>query len=532
MSDEYQNRKDIDALYDLIYDRDKEELNIITKEDFEKLLQKLGLSLESDGSNDITTAVVWNDGDNQDGFRPPNFNATISRQSLPNLIHVLTEDNDWTQTSYLGSDDFEISFPTHLNDVYSQEVQYDYNGNATCYMNHTPELRQVSVYFITDDYALEDVEITLYRDGEEYATTNVSSNDNYKVFGELPKYYNPTGKTGEQQEHLYVANYDDSLKEHYICSLTGSMKIGYTIRAFMKALGKIVIDKTVVLENSYSDYELDDVIVNVKDVNDINPFVQIPFSNFDGDTYVLDGINAGTYEVYLTNIHSLSDATFNEEQSVTSMTVQLDQSSISNVHLYLLFIGNDSEVEPDEDYINVWANAVWNDNNDSERVRPSSIPVTLYAGSQPVKNGTLSEDNNWTYQFENLPEYVESTPINYTVSTDPVSGYAVSVSGTTITLTHEISTINRGINIVFDSGTTPFSELFVTLSDGTVRRLYTDNWSASVNNLPVYVDGVAQTYTWKFTLPTNYQIVSYSESDNVTTYTVKYWVRPDIDDPF
>ena len=88
-------------------------------------------------------------------------------------------------------------------------------------------------------------------------------------------------------------------------------------------------------------------------------------------------------------------------------------------------ITNTHEIEK----VNVPVTKVWedNDNQDGKRV---NINVTLYAnGEFTDKTATLSEDNNWTYTFEELDKYFDGTEISYTVDEDEVpEGYTKEVT--------------------------------------------------------------------------------------------------------
>ena len=74
----------------------------------------------------------------------------------------------------------------------------------------------------------------------------------------------------------------------------------------------------------------------------------------------------------------------------------------------------------------------WNDDGDAAGLRPSYIVVRLYQDGQPYNNEavTLSEENNWTYTWEELPvaggEYsaVEIPVPGYTAAIEPAEGGA------------------------------------------------------------------------------------------------------------
>ena len=71
----------------------------------------------------------------------------------------------------------------------------------------------------------------------------------------------------------------------------------------------------------------------------------------------------------------------------------------------------------------VTVSKVWDDADNKDGIRPSSVTVTLIADGTEVGTCTLSADNGWTYTFENLPVYSDGQEIEYTVAEVSVEGY-------------------------------------------------------------------------------------------------------------
>ena len=59
--------------------------------------------------------------------------------------------------------------------------------------------------------------------------------------------------------------------------------------------------------------------------------------------------------------------------------------------------------------------------------RPSKVNVVLKKGTEQVGQQVLDETNNWTYTFEGLPKYDESTgeEIEYIVEEQEVEGQSL-----------------------------------------------------------------------------------------------------------
>ena len=82
----------------------------------------------------------------------------------------------------------------------------------------------------------------------------------------------------------------------------------------------------------------------------------------------------------------------------------------------------------------------WNDDNNQDGIRPSSITVNLLANGQQVASKKVSASDNWQYSFDNLAAYANGQKITYTVTEDAVAGYTSTVDGYNITNTHNPTT--------------------------------------------------------------------------------------------
>ena len=67
----------------------------------------------------------------------------------------------------------------------------------------------------------------------------------------------------------------------------------------------------------------------------------------------------------------------------------------------------------------------WNDADNQDGVRPSSIVIRLYADGEPVSGQaiTVTASDNWTWEFIGLPKNKDGKAIVYTVVEDPVPNY-------------------------------------------------------------------------------------------------------------
>ena len=73
----------------------------------------------------------------------------------------------------------------------------------------------------------------------------------------------------------------------------------------------------------------------------------------------------------------------------------------------------------------------WDDADDKDGKRPTSVTMTLYAnGEKTDKTLVLNKENNWTGSFTEVDEYKAGKKIDYSVQEEPVgNGYVSEISG-------------------------------------------------------------------------------------------------------
>ena len=73
----------------------------------------------------------------------------------------------------------------------------------------------------------------------------------------------------------------------------------------------------------------------------------------------------------------------------------------------------------------------WDDADDKDGKRPTSVTITLYAdGEKTDKTLVLNKENNWTGNFTELDEYKAGEKIEYSIKEEPVgNGYVSEISG-------------------------------------------------------------------------------------------------------
>ena len=178
------------------------------------------------------------------------------------------------------------------------------------------------------------------------------------------------------------------------------------------------------------------------------------------------------------------------EDAVAGYTSTIDGYNITNNHTPAT--------------VKVSGTKTWNDNNNQDGIRPSSITVNLLANGQQVASKTVSASDNWQYSFDNLAAYANGQKITYTVTEDAVAGYTSTVDGYNVTNNHTPATVKvSGTKTWKDNnnqdGIRPSSITVNLLANGQQVASKTvsasDNWQYSFDNLAAYANGQKITYT-------------------------------------
>ena len=159
---------------------------------------------------------------------------------------------------------------------------------------------------------------------------------------------------------------------------------------------------------------------------------------------------------------------------------------------------------------------------------PESITVILNRNDEPVARKKVTADDDWSYEFTELPAYSEdgSTAYTYTVDEEPVEGYITTVSGTnlinTITGTTSVSgtktwrvpegtELPESITVILNRNDEPVARKKVTADD---------DWSYEFTELPAYSEDGLTAYTYTVDEePVEGYITTVSGTDLINTIT-------------
>ena len=415
-----------------------------------------GILLVEDAMFRVSAAVkkVWNDGNNQDGIRPLTVRVNLLANGVKVDSAVLSMANGWmaviNDLPMVDGEQKDIEYtwaeeaPGNGYTLTSQEKK----GTLTTITNSLPpETTGLSVQKVWDDdenaYQTRpaEIKVQLYADGKacgEAATLNAANGWKAEWTG-LDKFVNEDCQTGHAKEIIYTVE-ELEVPEGYRAAVTGNAKTGFVIRNVLERGGLII-------EKSFQFGEIE------PDEPDNTP-MDIPVTKTWNDNGNKDGNRPASITVRL-----LADGTevaraeltaaggwgtvftglprYNGEEKIR-YTITEDPVAWYTAEINGFNIRNNYVPE----VTSATVRKVWDDNNNAEKMRPSSIHVTLSNGTTVL----LSEENGWTATINNLPTRVNGQPVTYTWTEQAVIAYKqskVEQQGNTTIFTNSFTRIPK-----------------------------------------------------------------------------------------
>ena len=456
-------------------------------------------------ADELTSATVtknWVDKDNKLGKRPSSIEMTLSNGQKV----TLNASNNWTGTignlpKYANGTLIDYTWSEgSLPAGYTRtNTKKDDNDDTITIITNTYDMNteriDVSVTKIWDDFnnvaGKRPSSLTVTLSNGTPVTLNEANNWSATV-SDLPKY----DANGDEIEYTWTEGTmpegytpGTSAKSDTTTTLTNTYdltreKTTATVHKVWDDAndleGKRLTELTVVLKQNGSDY--DSVLLN--DANGWTATIpNLPKFDAAGNSFVYTWSESGIPSGY--QVVSAQDKT---DPTLTTITNTFDFTTVTT---------------------SVSVEKIWNDNNNNDGKRPIELAVTLKQNGSNYDTVLLSEANGWKYDYNGLLKYDTSgsTPVEYVYEwTEPtVPEYTPSSSttggATTFTNKHTDELTQVSVKKIWDDnnnseGKRP-ATLKVTLNNGTEVTLDdSNNWTATVKNLPKYNNGSEIIYTW------------------------------------
>ena len=440
---------------------------------------------------DVTINVNknWQDNDNQDGKRPEKITVELYRNNENEPIKTVTIDasSDWkyvfSKLPKYDEDKNEITYRVVEETVPEYDTEYEISDNGVeIYNHHTPEKVSVEGSKTWNDEENQDgkrpssITVRLFADGTEVTSKIVTANDNWSwSFTDLDKYNSGTEIVYTISEDT-VADYTTVVNGYDVTNTHTPEKISITG------------SKTWNDNNNQDGKRPESITVRLfADGTEVTSKTVTANDNWSWSFTGLDKYNSGTEIVYTIS-----------EDTVADYTTVVNGYDVTNTHT------------PEK--ISISGSKTWDDASNQDGKRPSSITVRLLADGRVVSHKKITEKDNWSWNFEDLPVYEKGEKITYTIKEDSVENYETKLDGYNIINTHKTETTSvSGTKTWNDNnnqdGVRPDSitvELLKTVNGTTTsmgenyKQVLTGNkLDYSWSNLPVYEAGERITYTVK-----------------------------------
>ena len=439
-----------------------------------------------------TGKVVWDD-DNDVTKRPPSVRVRIKADGQEVDSRIVTKDNDWTWSFPnlpKQKDGKDITYTVEEDPVpdYGISVDNPRNTITNRYLNKHIDINVTKVW---DDNNNADgnrqstVTVRLLADGEAIRHTILTASEGWSgVFKDLPTY-------SDGKEITYSV--EEDTPPEYVSSVTGDAQTGFTItNTYHPTTTNIKVKKVWEDSNNANNTRPESVTVRLR-ADGANT----------GKTLTLNANNnwEGTLEAPRFWRLKAREYTVTED-AVDGYKQQITGDAESGFVVTNTYINEN---------VHIRGSKVWDDDDNRDGKRPTSITVKLLADGVQKEETTVTAANGWAWDFGERPKYKDGGgQITYTVAEDQVPDYeAPKITGTaqtgfTITNTHVPETVNEvsGTKTWNDNGNEDKRPEYITV------RLYGDgveldddevsaknSWSWSFNGLPKNDNGKPITYT-------------------------------------
>ncbi|GMG65996.1 MAG: Cna B-type domain-containing protein [Tetragenococcus halophilus] len=376
----------------------------------------------SDAKTNVPVEKVWDDADNQDGVRPEEIEVELLANGEKTDVDHLTLNagnnwqNEFTDLPELDEAGEEIDYTieeVNVESGYESEITGDSDDGFVVENSRETEVTEVSGEKTWEDAEDQDgvrpdeITVNLLANGTQVDEQVVTAEDDWSYeFTDLPKY-----EAGEEIDYTVTENE----VEDYSTTIEGTdITNSYTPE-----------ERSVTVTKAWED-------TNNQDGKRPEGIQVQLYANGDeaGDPVTLNEENDWTYtwdELAVNDAGEEIDYTLEELNVSEDYDVTIDDENLGNVTLT-------NSYEPE--LTDVSGEKTWEDADNQDGIRPDNITVNLLADGEVIDSQEVTADDDWSYEFTDLPVYQEGAvgeEINYTVTEDAVDDYSTAIDGYDIT---------------------------------------------------------------------------------------------------
>lgn len=442
---------------------------------------------------DLIVNVVWNDANNQDGYRPDAATIHMSGTDGTQDAKDFTKDSSWSSIVFKDLDHYkdgnEIKYTVAEDEIPQYTTSIAVNGNVVTVTNtHIPEitLRNISVVWEdnNDQDGLRPDTVSVKLKGNDKFIDSSELNEDVKWKHSFTKL--PVRENGN--EITYTA------EENEIPGYTTSIEKTDTGYVFTNT--HIPETVTVTVDKVWKDAE------NQDGLRPDAIHIRLISNDIEKDAY-LDA--ESDWHLDFEGLPKYRDHGILNEYSVQEVDVDGYTSTVTTEDGYTFTIENDHVPA----VIDIPITEEWIDDNDRDGLRPDSHTVVLVDGTNAIEEVVLDKNNGYGVVLKNMPKYKNGVEINYQIKDFKVDGYTTniiksdSVKDFNITNTHVPEmvtvTVTEGWHDQSDYDKIRPEKVTLTLtgSDGNVyeKTVTKDTWTTAFSDLPKNSKGEQIIYT-------------------------------------
>ena len=370
--------------------------------------------VDKESKTSVKVTKAWSDYDNQDGKRPSSVKVQLKADGVNSGDPVtLDNSNSWTYTwenLKLKNNGTNIKYTVEelAVDGYTSKVTGDAASGYTVTNTHEVEKTSVSASKVWSDNDDQDgvrpssVTVQLYTDDVASGDPVMlnAANSWKHTWSDLAK--NAAGKA------ITYTVKEVSVPDGYTSAVSGDAASGFTVTNTHKP-GVTSVSGTKTWNDGDNQDGIRPKSITVNLLADGVKVQSKVVAAADGWKYSFENLPQSKDGKKITYTVS--------EETVDGYTSVVDGNNITNTH----------EVEK----TSVSASKVWDDQDNKDHLRPSSVKVQLYANGAPFGAPiTLNEANSWKYTWSDLDKNGFGAAIKYEVKeVDVPSGYTSEVAG-------------------------------------------------------------------------------------------------------
>lgn len=442
---------------------------------------------------DLIVNVVWNDANNQDGYRPDAATIHMSGTDGTQDTRDFTKNSSWTAIVFKDLDHYkngnEIKYTVAEDEIPQYTTSIAVNGNVVTVTNtHIPEitLRNISVVWEdnNDQDGLRPDTVSVKLKGNDKFIDSSELNEDVEWKHSFTKL--PVRENGN--EITYTA------EENEIPEYTTSIEKTDTGYVFTNT--HIPETVTVTVDKVWKDAE------NQDGLRPDAIHIRLISNDIEKDAY-LDA--ESDWHLDFEGLPKYRDHGILNEYSVQEVDVDGYTSTVTTKDGYAFTIENDHVPA----VIDIPITEEWIDDNDRDGLRPDSHTVILVDGTNTIEEVVLDKNNGYGVVLKNMPKYKNGVEINYQIKDFKVDGYTTniiksdSVKDFNITNTHVPEmvtvTVTEGWHDQSDYDKIRPEKVTLTLtgSDGNVyeKTVTKDTWTTAFSDLPKNSKGEQIIYT-------------------------------------